>query len=239
MISNLSKAGRAISAHSARISWRSIHLTALKTPNPASIKFFADGVKFISSPNEETIYHTRNDLKVESPFIKKLFENQNIFSVLLAENFITITVDDNDNEIWEKVHKFLSDQIDDFSNSNSGFAVQLNDSKLQKASEKLDEDESELMKQVNEIIDAKIRPFLQEDGGDITILSAENGIVKLKFRGACHGCPSSEQTLNHGINNLLKYYLPEITEVIKVDDELEGVQLEQFEKLEDSLKNRK
>ena len=50
--------------------WRSIHLTALKTPNPASIKFFADGVKFISSPNEETIYHTRNDLKVESPFIK-------------------------------------------------------------------------------------------------------------------------------------------------------------------------
>ena len=79
-------------------------------------------------------------------------------------------MDDNDNEIWEKVHKFLSDQIDDFSNSNSGFAVQLNDSKLQKASEKLDEDESELMKQVNEIIDAKIRPFLQEDGGDITIL---------------------------------------------------------------------
>ena len=71
------------------------------------------------------------------------------------------------------------------------------------------------------------------------IKSAENGIVKLKFRGACHGCPSSEQTLNHGINNLLKYYLPEITEVIKVDDELEAVQLEQFEKLEDSLKNRK
>ena len=75
-------------------------------------------------------------------------------------------------------------------------------------------DESDpLIKQIREIIDTRVRPSVAMDGGDITFESFKDGIVYLKLRGACSGCPSSTETLKLGIENMLKYYVPEVQEV--------------------------
>jgi Fe-S cluster biogenesis protein NfuA len=74
-------------------------------------------------------------------------------------------------------------------------------------------DEGEIVKQIREILDVKVRPAVAQDGGDITFQSYEDGVVFLNLKGSCAGCPSSTATLKAGIENMLKHYIPEIKEV--------------------------
>ena len=76
-----------------------------------------------------------------------------------------------------------------------------------------DGDEDELVKQIRELIDTRVRPAVAQDGGDIIFRGFERGVVYLHMRGACSGCPSSTITLKNGIENLLRYYVPEVVEV--------------------------
>jgi Fe-S cluster biogenesis protein NfuA len=78
-------------------------------------------------------------------------------------------------------------------------------------------DEDELSKQIRELIDTRVRPQVAQDGGDIVFRRFEEGIVYLNMQGSCSGCPSSTATLQHGIENMLKYYVPEVTGVQAVD----------------------
>ena len=75
------------------------------------------------------------------------------------------------------------------------------------------DDEDELVKQIRELIDTRVRPAVAQDGGDIIFRGFERGVVYLHMRGACSGCPSSTITLKNGIENLLRYYVPEVVEV--------------------------
>ncbi len=79
-------------------------------------------------------------------------------------------------------------------------------------------DESEIVKQIREILDTRVRPAVAQDGGDITFVSFDDGVVYLKMQGACAGCPSSTATLKMGIENLLKHYVPEVIAVEPADD---------------------
>ena len=79
------------------------------------------------------------------------------------------------------------------------------------------EDDSEIVKQIKELLDTRVRPAVAMDGGDIIYNDFEDGIVYLKMQGACSGCPSSTATLKMGIENMLKHYIPEVKEVRPVD----------------------
>ena len=74
----------------------------------------------------------------------------------------------------------------------------------------------EIEKEIKELIDSKIQPFVEEDGGMIVYHNFENGVVSVSMMGACSGCSSSEMTLKNGIENMLKHFVPEVTEVIAI-----------------------
>ena len=81
------------------------------------------------------------------------------------------------------------------------------------------EEDDEIVKQIKELIEVKVRPAVAMDGGDIIFHSFEDGIVKLQLKGSCSGCPSSTITLKSGIENMLKHYIPEVISVEQVGDD--------------------
>lgn len=85
---------------------------------------------------------------------------------------------------------------------------------------------------IKELLDTRIRPTVQEDGGDIVYMGYEDGIVKLKMQGSCSSCPSSVVTLKNGIQNMIQFYIPEVVSVEEVKDEADEVIEKEFEKLE-------
>ena len=88
---------------------------------------------------------------------------------------------------------------------------------------KINDDDSEAVQLIKEIIQQRVRPFVQEDGGDIKYLEfdEEKGIVYIQMKGSCAGCPSSSVTLKNGIENMLKHYVSEVTECVSVEDDPE------------------
>lgn len=102
-------------------------------------------------------------------------------------------------------------------------------------------DESEVVQSIREILDSRIRPTIQEDGGDVQFrgFDAESGWVKLKLVGACRTCSSSTITLRNGIESMLMHYIPEVKGVEQVLDEEEAMAQKTFEEFEDELKKRK
>ncbi|GFT38732.1 NFU1 iron-sulfur cluster scaffold homolog, mitochondrial, partial [Nephila pilipes] len=101
-----------------------------------------------------------------------------------------------------------------------------------------DPSDDETVMMIKELLETRIRPVVQEDGGDIIYMGFEDGIVKLKMQGACTSCPSSVVTLKSGVENMLQFYIPEVKGVIQVTDELDEIAQKEFEKLEDQLKTK-
>eukprot|EP01137_Pigoraptor_chileana_P002015 Opistho-2@40345 len=93
-------------------------------------------------------------------------------------------------------------------------------------------DDNETVAMIKELMDTRIRPFVQEDGGDIVYMGFDDGIVKVKLIGSCKGCSSSSVTLKNGVENMLMHYVPEVLGVEQVEDELDRISKEQLEKVE-------
>ncbi|KAG9335622.1 hypothetical protein JZ751_004387 [Albula glossodonta] len=100
-----------------------------------------------------------------------------------------------------------------------------------------EEDEDEVVSMIKELLDTRIRPTVQEDGGDVIFKGFEDGTVKLKLVGSCTGCPSSTVTLRNGIQNMLQFYIPEVDDVEQVQDELDEVSDRVFTELERKLQD--
>ena len=105
--------------------------------------------------------------------------------------------------------------IDHFNSEDK--TVEKNVSKEAESSFKKTENDSDIVKQIKELLDTRVRPAVAMDGGDIIYNDFEDGVVYLKMQGACSGCPSSTATLKMGIENMLKHYIPEVQEVRPVD----------------------
>lgn len=88
---------------------------------------------------------------------------------------------------------------------------------------------------IKELLDSRIRPTVQEDGGDIIFMGYEDGIVKLKLQGSCSSCPSSIVTLKNGVQNMLQFYIPEVQAVEQVKDDTDRIVEKEFEKLEGKI----
>ena len=181
-----------------------------QTPNPQTLKFLPGKVVM----KEGTAFYKNIDEAVDSPFAKRLFAVDGVEGVFFGSDFITITK--NKSYDWQVMKPSVLGSIIDHFNSDD-VTVEVSKNNETKKSFKKNEDDSEIVKQIKELLDTRVRPAVAMDGGDIIYNDFEDGIVYLKMQGACSGCPSSTATLKMGIENMLKHYIPEVQEVRPVD----------------------
>jgi len=177
------------------------------TPNPNVLKFvsnidlFDSTKEFFEKPNQ-----------VEFPLIYSIFNFPFVVKVFLGKNYISIEKTKNLDwiEFSSEIRTFIQQSLNDGIKVST---VKINEN----LSKKSLRTKTEIEQQIEKIIDKEIRPFIQMDGGEIELISFENGIVKVTLKGACRGCPSSVSTLKNGIENRLKSVIPgKIKEVVSV-----------------------
>lgn len=160
-----------------------------------------------------------------------LFRLDGVKGVFFAKDSITISKADDDIE-WAVLKPEIFAVIMDF--FASGLPVLTDETPS--GDTVIHDDDDDTVALIKELLDTRIRPTVQEDGGDVIYMGFEDGIVKLKMQGSCSSCPSSVVTLKHGVQNMLQFYIPEVQGVEQVVDEAEAMSNEEFRKLEDQLK---
>jgi len=187
-----------------------------ETPNPATLKFIPDGKIVLENGVME--FKNQKQASTKSPLALQLFAIAGIEAVMLGKDFITITKSGNSQ--WEYLKPEIQATIMDFYTTNKPILFENIDNA--KSSPKIstsENEDSEIVKQIKELIEIKVRPAVAMDGGDITFHSFEDGIVYLALKCSCSGCPSSSITLKNGIENMLKHYIPEVEGVEQVSEE--------------------
>ncbi len=178
-----------------------------QTPNPATLKFLP-GREVIASG---VVDFTAAEAAERSPLARRVFAVDGVTGVFLGADFITVTKAAG--EDWYVLKPAVLGAI--MEHYLSGDPVV--DAGLEVGDEPAAAgEEDQLARQIRELIDTRVRPAVAQDGGDIIFRGFERGVVYLHMRGACAGCPSSAITLKNGIENLLRYYVPEVTEVRQV-----------------------
>ncbi|NBX52225.1 MAG: NifU family protein [Proteobacteria bacterium] len=184
-----------------------------ETPNPATLKFIPDGNEVLSNSTAE--FKNQKQASTQSPLAMQLFAIDGIEAVFFGHDFITITK--SGNASWQYLTPEIQAIIMDFFISKKPIMFEVKASEISKNA--VNSDDSEIVKQIKELIEIKVRPAVAMDGGDIIFHSFEDGIVYLVLKGSCSGCPSSTVTLKSGIENMLKHYIPEVEAVEQVSDD--------------------
>lgn len=199
-----------------------------ETPNTNALKF-KPGVAVMGTEFPVTEYTSGREAAA-SPLARRLFRIDGVKTLLLGPDFITITKDEEDP--WQLMKPDIFAAIMD--HFASGQPVY--DPTLAVASDTAPaEEDDEVVAMIKELLDTRIRPAIQEDGGDVEFRGFEEGVVKLKLKGSCRSCSSSTVTLKNGIEQMLMHYLPEVEAVEQVLDEHEAVAEDAFKKLEAKL----
>jgi len=183
------------------------------TPNPATLKFLPGQAVMPSGTRD---FATPEDAEA-SPLAQALFDTGEVTGVFFGRDFVSVTAAPGAD--WSMLKpQVVSVLLDHFisqaplfaGSDASGFAVPAEDE-----SEAMGDDpaDAEIVEQIKELIETRVRPAVAGDGGDIRYRGFRDGVVYLTMQGACSGCPSSTATLKHGIEGLLKHYVPEVSEV--------------------------
>ena len=174
------------------------------TPNPATLKFLPGQTVM----EQGTADFPNSASANSSPLAERLFALKGVTGVFLGNDFVTVTKQDTID--WEHIKPSILGAIMD--HFQSGDPVIDGEQTGSVHAEHSGEDKA-IVGQIKELLDSRVRPAVAQDGGDITFHGFERGIVYLQMQGACAGCPSSTMTLKMGIENLLRHYIPEVTEV--------------------------
>jgi Fe-S cluster biogenesis protein NfuA len=174
------------------------------TPNPATIKFLP-GRPVLAGATRD---YREAEAAAESPLAGRLFEVDGVTGVFLGDDFISVTKGGGE---WRHLKPAVLGAIMD--HFISGEPVVKDDSVEQADEEFWEKSDAETVHTIKELIDTRVRPAVAQDGGDIIFRGYREGVVFLHMQGACSGCPSSTMTLKHGIENLLRHFLPEVEEV--------------------------
>ncbi len=182
-----------------------------QTPNPATLKFLP-GIEILGNG---TLEFKNKEEASQNALAKQLFLDENVKGVFIGKDFLTVTKSDKVD--WESLKPSVLSVILDF--FSSGGEIDTSNSSSSSGAEdiKYSEHDKEIVKKINELLEERIKPAVAQDGGDINFVKLQNKIVFLELRGACSGCPSSTITLKSGIENMLKYYIPEIESVEAVN----------------------
>ncbi len=178
------------------------------TPNPATLKFLpgrpvlADGISPMELEKDESYDHV--------PLARLLFSIPYVKRVFFGPDFISITHDGRKD--WQQLKPAILGTIMDFYVSGGDVITGEGEAEDEEVYEG---DTLEIVKQIKELIETRVRPAVAQDGGDILFkrFDVDSGAVFLTMKGACAGCPSSSMTLKSGVENLLKHYVPEVTSV--------------------------
>ncbi|KAI9293012.1 NFU1 iron-sulfur cluster scaffold-like protein, mitochondrial [Neoconidiobolus thromboides FSU 785] len=201
------------------------------TPNPDSIKF-VPGREVMGNNKSAEFTNAREGMS--SPLAKKLFLIDGIQSIFFGPDFVTVNKNADAN--WPNLKPEIFATLMDFFSVEQPMMYEEHEVAQDT---KIDPEDDEVVQMIKELLETRIRPSIQEDGGDIEYLGFENSIVKLKLRGACRTCESSEVTLKHGIQNMLMHYIPEVEGVEQIQDELDKVSSVAFDNFEETIRVRK
>ena len=178
------------------------------TPNPATLKFL---------PGRPVLPHGTLEMRdkaaaSQSPLAERLFEVDGVSGVFFGSDFISVTKAGGE---WQQLKPAILGAI--MEHFMSGTPVLRAEDQAATGDAATDEffapEDSETVGIIKDLIETRVRPAVANDGGDITFRGFKDGIVYLDMKGACSGCPSSTATLRHGIQNLLRHYVPDVVEV--------------------------
>ena len=174
------------------------------TPNPESLKFLSEQI--ISSSGTEEFQ--KNDINnISNVFIKELLGFKGVELVLLSKNFLSVKK--NKTVSWNELKPMVISHINHYFENNKKPIL---DSKAENK-KSIETSDNETIEKIKEVLDSKIRPAVERDGGDIKFKSFKEGVVRVELQGSCSGCPSSLITLKQGVQNLLKHYVKEVNSV--------------------------
>jgi Fe-S cluster biogenesis protein NfuA len=176
------------------------------TPNPATLKFL---------PGRSVLAEGTLDLRTKeaaerSPLAARLFEIPQVSGVFFAQDFITVTKSDGE---WQHLKPAILGAIMEHYLSGEPVLKSGAGAELPEDEEFFDANDASTVATIKELIETRVRPAVANDGGDITFRGYKDGVVFLNMKGACSGCPSSTATLKNGIENLLRHFVPDVTEV--------------------------
>lgn len=175
------------------------------TPNPATLKFLP-GRPVLEGG---TLDIQSKDAAAQSPLALRLFDVANVGGVFFGSDFISVTKTGGD---WQQMKPAILGVI--MEHYMSGTPLLADDVQPAAAADEFfDAKDAETVATIKDLIETRVRPAVAGDGGDITFRGYKEGIVYLNMKGACSGCPSSTATLKHGIQNLLRHFVPEVVEV--------------------------
>jgi Fe-S cluster biogenesis protein NfuA len=175
-----------------------------ETPNPATLKFLPGRVVLEEGTRD---FRSASEAEV-SPLASRIFAVDGVSGVFLGSDFVTVT---RDGAEWPHIKPAVLGAIMEHYLSGApaldeGSSEDVDDGNF-------DEADAETVAVIKELIETRVRPAVANDGGDITFQGFRDGVVFLHMRGACSGCPSSTATLKQGIENLLRHFVPDVTEV--------------------------
>ncbi len=177
-----------------------------ETPNPATLKFLPGRTVMAAG----TADFPAAEAAKRSPLAEHLFGLAGVTGVFLGSDFITVTKG-GDRDWYLMKPAILGVIMEHFA---AGRPVLVDDADA--PADAVAEEDDEVVAQIKELLDTRVRPAVAQDGGDIIFQGFENGVVYLHLQGSCSGCPSSTVTLKMGIENMLRHYIPEVVEVCSV-----------------------
>jgi Fe-S cluster biogenesis protein NfuA len=179
------------------------------TPNPATLKFIPGRLVLDGG----TMEFTSREAAARSPLAERLFAVAGVTSIFYGSDFITVTKDSSD---WQHLKPAILGAIMEHYMSGEPLLADGDapgTESLDEADEFFSEEDAETVEMIKDLIETRVRPAVANDGGDITFRGFKDGIVYLNMKGSCSGCPSSTATLQHGIQNLLRHFVPDVVEV--------------------------
>ena len=176
------------------------------TPNPATLKFL---------PGRPVMESGTLDLRdasqaAQSPLAEQLFRIDGVSGVFFGSDFVTVTKSGGD---WQQLKPMILGAIMEHFMSGAPLLADAGNTTAGDGEEFFDAADAETVATIKDLIETRVRPAVANDGGDITFKGFKDGVVYLNMKGSCAGCPSSTATLQHGIQNLLRHFVPDVTEV--------------------------
>jgi Fe-S cluster biogenesis protein NfuA len=176
------------------------------TPNPATLKFLPGQTVL----PEGTLDLTSPESASRSPLAGRLFAIPGVSGVFLGSDFVTVTKSSGE---WPHLKPAILGAIMEHFLSGAPVLGEGEEGDVEGADEFFDEADAGTVATIKELLETRVRPAVAMDGGDITFRGFREGVVYLDMKGSCSGCPSSTATLKHGIENLLRHFVPEVAEV--------------------------
>ena len=179
------------------------------TPNPATLKFLPGQVVMDMGTAD---FRDSDEAAAKSPLAARLFDVDGVTGVFFGYDFVTVTKDDTLE--WPHMKPAVLAAIMEHFMAGAPVMENTNgQAEMANEEEFFDAGDESIVATIKELIETRVRPAVAQDGGDITFRGFKDGVVFLHMKGACAGCPSSTATLKHGIQNLLRHFIPEVEQV--------------------------